>query len=290
MAEPNEIADGEKPVVPETTSELQQELPNVESPPLSPDEKLSEPVLDAQMKPQEKAEEKPEDVQPEPAPALEAPEPVAPPSAPRFALPHISRRMRRRAALAATVLLAAGFGAAVGAIANRAPAPQPDDALVAENHALQRSVAKLNKDVAALKTHIETTARETKTQIAKATGKLNDRIDKAVEVTGSIGKPATAPAAIAKTEPAPLPTPRPAIVEGWAVREAMNGRVYVEHRGEFFRVVPGVPLPGLGKVESIKREGDKLVVATTKGLITENRSTVAIRPRPRYAPPYWPPY
>jgi hypothetical protein len=288
MAEPNEIADGEKTVAPESKSEL----PNVESPPLSPAEKLSEPVLEAQMKPQA----------PQSAPAA-APtvEPVTPEASsphftfPKLALPHVSRRNRRRAALAATVLIAAGFGAAVGAIASRAPAPQPpkrDAALLEENHALQRSVAKLNKDIGALKANIEANVRETKTQIAKTADRLNDRIERAVETTGSIGKPAAAtpPKPAEKADAAPLPTPRPTIVQGWSVHEAMNGRAFVEHRGEFFRVAPGVPLPGLGKVESIRREGDQLVVVTTKGLITANQASASIRPRPPYYGPYWRPY
>jgi hypothetical protein len=286
MAEPNEVTGGDKTVAPEVKSEL----PNIESPPLSPAEKLSEPVLDAQMKTQTPQT-------PQTAPVVE---PVAPKSSapranlPQFKMPQLSRRNRRRAALAATVVLAAGFGAAVGAIANRPTpplAPKRDTALIEENHALQRSVAKLTKDIGALKASLETTARETKSQIAKTADRLNDRIEKAVETTGSIGKPAAAPPKPPeKAETAPLPTPRPAIVQGWSVREAMNGRLFVEHRGELFRVAPGVPLPGLGRVESITREGHSLVVVTPKAIITaEPQSTPAIRPRPPY-PPYWRPY
>jgi hypothetical protein len=76
------------------------------------------------------------------------------------------------------------------------------------------------------------------------------------------------------------------------VREARNGRIWVENRGELFSVTPGVPLPGLGKVETIRRDGDSLVVVTTKGLITENQATASVRPRPqqRYYTPYWQPY
>jgi hypothetical protein len=71
-----------------------------------------------------------------------------------------------------------------------------------------------------------------------------------------------------------------------------NGRIFVENRGEYFQVAPGVPLPGLGRVETIRREGDSLVVVTTKGLITEARTTASVRPRPqqRYYTPYWEPY
>jgi hypothetical protein len=214
----------------------------------------------------------------------------------KIAVPKISRRNRRRAALAATIMLAAGFGAAVGAVAMRQPKQppaKPDIALLEENHALQRSVAKLNKDLTTLRANVETAARESKTQIAKATASLSDRLDKAMDVTGSIGKPATTAAAASPpvADPAPLPQPRPSIVQGWTVREARNGRIWVENRGELYAVAPGVPLPGLGHVEAIRREGDSMVVVTTKGLITETQTTASVRPRPqRYYTPYWAPY
>ena len=324
MAEPNDIANGDKAVTPESNiesrieakTESKPELPTVDSPPLSPAEKLSEPVLEAQMKPPAP------EVKPEPAPASAAPaDKLAARKMPhlrmpkvklppfrmpamkipdvKVAAPKISRRMRRRAALAATVLIAAGFGAAAGAIATRTPAPQPakpDTALIEENHALQRSIAKLNKDLTTLKANVESAARESKTQIAKATASLSDRLDKAMDVTGSVGKPATTPAATAAAvsppvvDPAPLPQPRPSIVQGWTVREARNGRIWVENRGELFAVAPGVPLPGLGRVETIRRDGGSLVVVTTKGLITETQTTASVRPRPRYYTPYWEPY
>jgi hypothetical protein len=321
MAEPNEIANGDKAAAPESKTEskieskpeAKAELPAVESPPLSPAEKLSEPVLlEAQMKPQPAApaaEVKPAPASPAPTeaakPYISMPKVKIPPlkipamkiPEVKMSAPRISRRMRRRAALAATIMLAAGFGAAVGAVANRSPAPlpaKPDTALIEESHALQRSVAKLNKDLTTLKTNVETAARDSKTQIAKVTANLSERIDKAIDVTGSIGKPATTAtttAAIASppaAEPAPLPQPRPAIVQGWTIREARNGRIWVENRGEMYAVAPGVPLPGLGRVETIRREGNSLVVVTTKGLITEGQSTASVRPRPqRYYTPYW---
>jgi hypothetical protein len=327
MAEPNEIANGDKPVSQESKQESQQEskvesriepkaeLPNVESPPLSPGEKLSEPVLDQQMKPQPAPEVKPEPVaaaaaetaKPRKMPNLAMPDikmpslkiPAMKMPEMKVALPKISRRNRRRAALAATIMLAAGFGAAVGAVAMRQP-PQPpakpDTALLEENHALQRSVAKLNKDLTTLRANVETAARDSKTQIAKATASLSDRLDKAMDVTGSIGKSVTTPATTAAAvsppvaDRAPLPQPRPSIAQGWTVREARNGRIWVENRGELYAVAPGVPLPGLGRVETIRREGDSLVVVTTKGLITETQTTASVRPRPRYYTPYWAPY
>src|SRR5690348_13058693 len=138
MAEPNEIAEGGNSAAPQANIEP----PTVASPPLSPAEKLSEPVLDAQLQPATFAPIEP--IQAKPAPK-------ALPKAPRLTMPQIkitemkmppmaaklglSRRMRHRAALAVIVMFAAGLGAAVGAIANRVPQqppPKPDTALLEE--------------------------------------------------------------------------------------------------------------------------------------------------------------
>src|SRR4029079_8362546 len=109
------------------------------------------------------------------------------------------------------------------------------------------------------------------------------RIERAPEVTGSIAKTATASTGTPPAQPPvvdkpegiaspPPPTPRPSIVQaslvpGWVLREARNGQAVVETRGELFQVAPGVPLPGLGRVEAVRREGHSWVVVTQKGLI-----------------------
>jgi hypothetical protein len=312
MAEPNEIADSGKAAAQQSKIGSTANLPSVESPPLSPagdsPEKLHQPLLEAQMK---VAPAAPLTPPAQPAPRPTASQPVSSGNLnPRAAIPQmkispfkvpqvkfprlgISRRARSRAALAATVVLAAGFGAAVGAIASRVPVPapaKPDTALLEENHLLQRSVAKLAKDVGALKVSLEASSRESRSQIAKVGEQLNQKLAERAptpEITGSINKPAvaaTTPAA-EKAEIAPMPPPRPAIVQGWTLHEARNGRVIAESRGEFFQIVPGVLLPGLGRVETIRREGDSLVPVTAKGLITSSQSTAAIRPRPY--PPYY---
>jgi len=70
------------------------------------------------------------------------------------------------------------------------------------------------------------------------------------------------------------------------VNARRNGQAVVETRGELFQVVPGVPLPGLGRVEAIRRDGNSWVVVTQKGMIMPGDSTAAISQRPMY-PPYY---
>jgi hypothetical protein len=86
----------------------------------------------------------------------------------------------------------------------------------------------------------------------------------AKEVTGSISPAATAtPAAAApKTEVARLPT-----VEGWVLRDVANGVALIEGRRGMFEVYAGDPIPGLGRVDAIRRQDGRWVVVTGKGLI-----------------------
>src|SRR4051794_33643769 len=121
------MADNEQPKNIETAaSGTKTELPHVESPPLSPaqDAKVE---IKAEPAPALAPEIKPDPVKP--APFAAAPE-IKPQTEkvasfitmPRFQLPPLqiprfasSRRLRRTASLAATVMIAAGLGAAVGA-------------------------------------------------------------------------------------------------------------------------------------------------------------------------------
>jgi hypothetical protein len=87
------------------------------------------------------------------------------------------------------------------------------------------------------------------------------------EVTGSVSPPATtaaAPAATAKVEVARLPT-----VEGWVLRDVARGGngALIENRRGIYEVFPGEPVPGLGRVDAIRKQDGHWVVVTSKGLI-----------------------
>jgi len=89
------------------------------------------------------------------------------------------------------------------------------------------------------------------------------------EVTGSVAPPATTaaapappPAASAKPEMARLPT-----VEGWVLRDVGNGGALIESRRGMFEVYAGDAVPGLGRVDAVRRQDGRWVVVTTKGLI-----------------------
>ena len=200
----------------------------------------------------------------------------APTSRPRLVL---RPRHRRHALLATSVVIAAAFGAVVGAAATGAfskPAAV-NVAGVEENKAIQQSVAHLSKELTSLKASLEAANKSAHNQIAKISERLNRG---SAEITGSVTPLQTVPASAA-----PIPTSRPAsasgtdtqplakvtIVADWSIRDVRGGYVYVQGHGDIYEVVPGAPLPGLGPVEYIKRQDGHWVVVTPKGIIVSMR-------------------
>ena len=263
MAKDIEQASGE----PQHTSP-KSELPIVESPSISP--ATPDPAIEPAAEALPASEPITEATSPI-APAGEAPAPQ-----PRFSL---KPRHKRHALLAATVALAAALGAVVGAVATggfSTSAPRIDVASVAERKAMQKSIGQLAKEVTTLKTSLEAANKSAHAQIAKITERF-ERNASAELITGSISAPQTV-APVPTPRPAPRiaavetqPSARPAVVQGWRVREAHDGFVYVENHGDVYQVVPGAPLPGLGPVESIKRQDGRWVVTTPKGIIVSMR-------------------
>ena len=87
------------------------------------------------------------------------------------------------------------------------------------------------------------------------------------DITGSVAPAAAAatppvPAANAKVEVGRLPT-----VEGWVLREVGRGSALIESRRGLYEVFAGDPIPGLGRVDAIRKQDGRWVVVTTKGLI-----------------------
>jgi hypothetical protein len=196
---------------------------------------------------------------------------------------------RRIAALAAVVVLAVMAGALGGALATIALTHVAgDDAASGSNHAIDMSIARIDADILALKASVEHTSKLGMSQFNKTSdrldklekaqaepaakiARLSEAVDKlraapaaapvaaAKDITGSISPPATA----SKTEVGRLPT-----VEGWVLREVANGGALIEGRhGSIYEVYAGDPVPGLGRIDAIRRQDGRWVVVTSKGLI-----------------------
>ncbi len=178
-----------------------------------------------------------------------------------------------------------------------------------QTRALQTTVAQLNSEVTALKTALSNAQRTATSQVNKLTERL-DRAEKAqaepaAKARQDHRKPSTAwkrsssrprllrlPAAAAAHVAAADPditgsvykeAARPPVAEGWRLVDFYQGRAVVESRnGVVFEVGPGSNLPGLGKVETIKRENGRVVVVAKNGTILA--SSEGRRPPPPYIP------
>lgn len=217
--------------------------------------------------------------------------------APILFVPATRQRFGRAAVLAVAIALSAAAGSAVGAVAAVALAkPQPsaaDDARTIEVKALQGVIAKLSSEVASLKASIDSNAKTANAQLAKMADRVEraekaqaepasrvaklsellERIDKrTASVVAAPAAPALASAPEVTGSIASKQQDRPSVVNGWVLREVFRGGAMVENeRMGMFEVVPGANLPGLGRVETIRRQDGRWVVVTPKGFIVSQR-------------------
>jgi hypothetical protein len=91
----------------------------------------------------------------------------------------------------------------------------------------------------------------------------------APETTGSIASSAPVMSAAPAASEAKAPD---RVLQDWVVQDVRGNRALVASRyGGMFAVAAGGFLPGLGRVETIKREDGRWVVVTGRGLITSER-------------------
>jgi hypothetical protein len=65
----------------------------------------------------------------------------------------------------------------------------------------------------------------------------------------------------------PVPETRPTTIEGWTVLEVRGGTVVLEGPDGVRTAARGDTLPGIGRIDSIVRWGNRWIVATASGLI-----------------------
>ena len=66
----------------------------------------------------------------------------------------------------------------------------------------------------------------------------------------------------------PVPETRPTTIDGWVLREVVNGTAVLEGPDGIVRVKRGDTVQGVGRVVSIFGWGHRLIVATSRGLIS----------------------
>ncbi len=220
----------------------------------------------------------------------------------------VSSGKRRMSAMAAVVALATVAGALGGALATAGLGHllSSGETVVASANtgALEASIARIDADIVALKAGVEHTSKVATGQFNKTSDRL-DKVEKAqVEPAAKLAKlseaveklrAAPVPAPVAAAAPVPArdvtgSVPQPAAVataspaaavalakpdvgrlpkvEGWVLRDVSNGGALIEGRQGIFEVYAGDPVPGLGRVDAIRKQDGKWVVVTSKGLIS----------------------
>jgi hypothetical protein len=210
---------------------------------------------------------------------------------------------RRLSAIAAVIVLSAVAGAVGGALATAGLSHfNGDDGASIQTKVQDEQILRLQSELAALKSNVEHTAKLSVTQISKTAERI-DKIEKAqaepaakiARLTETVDKLRAAPAPVAAAPtPAPTPvaaapapaakevtgsisapsaaTPKPEVarlptVQGWVLRDVADGGAVIEGRSGVFEVYAGDPVPGLGRVDAIRRQDGRWVVVTSRGLI-----------------------
>jgi hypothetical protein len=66
----------------------------------------------------------------------------------------------------------------------------------------------------------------------------------------------------------PIPETRPMTIDGWTIRDVVGGTAVLEGPNGVFRATRGDTVPGVGRIYSIVRWGNRWIVATGSGLIS----------------------
>jgi hypothetical protein len=209
----------------------------------------------------------------------------------------------RMLAIAAMIAVGITVGAVGGSVAMSGLGKlfAADESKSATTVALEEHITRLESEVAALKVDADKANKAT----ATARAKFNDRLDKlekaqaepnakiaklneAVEKLRTAPPPAPVAAAPAPTPapvaavpakeatgsinntPAPAPKPEVArlpMVDGWRIVDVAAGGATIEGRQGIFEVYPGDPVPGLGRVDAVRKQDGKWTVVTSRGLI-----------------------
>ena len=191
--------------------------------------------------------------------------------------------------MAAIVAIAAAVGAIGGSLAtvgaghylkndqtSAVAAASASTAAAEHARTVDSAIAKINADIAALKTGnaaqsaklAERIDRVEKAQAEPAAklAKLSDAVEK-LRAPAPVAAATPAPETTGSIKPAAAQPSRLPVVEGWALREVFDGTATVVGRAGIFDVIPGDPLPGVGRVDAIRKQDGRWVVVTSRGLI-----------------------
>jgi hypothetical protein len=215
-----------------------------------------------------------------PAITIDAPKAEAAPAAAGAASGFAARfagmkpQLSRVSILAIAIAASAALGSMVGAIAGAAIVRSNEPEAPSFTASLPKSLA---SDLAALKSSIEAGNKDAKARAAQLAERI-ERAEKAAadpakfaklnETIDRLEKKASAPVAPETTGSIAAPKDaRPPIVEGWTLRDVFDGRAMIESRTGLYEVGPGSNIPGLGRIETIRRVDGRWAVFTPRGIV-----------------------
>jgi hypothetical protein len=207
------------------------------------------------------------------------------PSAP--AIETHAPRVNRFTMLAACLALAAALGGMVGALTAFSLArPQTTPVIAAgkisseEIQALKENVVQARVDLAALKASIDAGNRGAATQFTKITERIERMERNAAEPAAKLNKAVESIERIARAEgaaslkdvtasiaPREAAAAKPSSLEGWVLRDVYRGTAFLEGRNGIIEVEQGDLVPGLGRIDAIRKQDGRWVVVTSKGTI-----------------------
>ena len=110
-------------------------------------------------------------------------------------------------------------------------------------------------------------ARERETTAARDTAARERETTASVAPATSQPTTMTAAGVPAQSAAAPPAVGRLPVVDGWVLRDVGRGGALIEGRQGLYEVYAGDPVPGLGKVDAIRKQDGRWVVVTTRGLV-----------------------
>jgi hypothetical protein len=198
-------------------------------------------------------------------------------------------RVNRFTMLAACLALAAAFGGMVGALGayalirpHAAPVIAAGKLGSQDIQALKENIVLARAELAAMKASVDAGNRTAATQFTKVVERIERmertaaepaaKISKAVESLERFARAEGPTAVTGSINPPQAAAAKPAGVEGWVLRDVHRGTAFLEGRAGVIEVEQGDLVPGLGRVDAIRKQDGRWVVITSKGIIAASRA------------------
>jgi hypothetical protein len=147
---------------------------------------------------------------------------------------------------------------------------------VEEVNGLKEQVVQARVELAALKSSLDAGHRSANQQFTRITERVERMERTQAEPVAKLTKAVEALDRARRAEAAhnevtgsvtPQNAAKPGVLEGWILRDVHRGTAFIEGRMGIIEVDQGDMIPGLGRVDAIRKQDGRWVVVTSKGLI-----------------------